>query len=245
MSANLDKSLDDLVGNRRQNARRRGAGRRSAAKPSVGGVTKSSKATKAAAKVVHPTPAAPTASSKIIVSGLPSDVSEANIKEYFAKSAGPVKRVMLTYNQNGTSRGIASIIFVKADTALKAAKELNGLHVDGRPMKIEVVFDASHAPTVPAPKPLAERVVQKSQPKPATAAKPAANKAKARGGRGAARGGRGRNPRGKAKTVEELDAEMVDYFSNENAPAGNAPVNTAVAVPQATNGEDTGMAEIS
>lgn len=37
---------------------------------------------------------------------------------------------------------------------------------------------------------------------------------------------------------------MVDYFSNENAPAqGNAPVNGAA--PQATNGEDTGMAEIS
>lgn len=85
---------------------------------------------------------------------------------------------------------------------------------------------------------------QKSQPKPATAAKPAINKGKARG-RGAARGGRGRNPgRGKPKTVEELDAEMVDYFSNENAPAqGNAPVNGAA--PQATNGEDTGMAEIS
>ena len=43
---------------------------------------------------------------------------------------------MLTYNQNGTSRGIASIIFGKADTAAKAAKELNGLLVDGRPMKV-------------------------------------------------------------------------------------------------------------
>lgn len=70
MSANLDKSLDDLVGNRRQNARRRGAGRRAPAKPSVGGVKKSAKTSKAAAKVVHPTPVAPTASSKIIVSGL-------------------------------------------------------------------------------------------------------------------------------------------------------------------------------
>jgi hypothetical protein len=37
---------------------------------------------------------------------------------------------------------------------------------------------------------------------------------------------------------------MVDYFSNENAPAGgSAPVNSAA--PQAANGEDTGMAEIS
>lgn len=36
---------------------------------------------------------------------------------------------------------------------------------------------------------------------------------------------------------------MVDYFSNENAPAqGNAPVTAA---PQVANGEDTGMAEIS
>ncbi|KAJ5101966.1 mRNA export protein mlo3 [Penicillium alfredii] len=217
MSANLDKSLDDLVGNRRQSARRRG-NRRVANKPStVGGVKKSAKPTKAAANAVHPASAAATASSKIIVSGLPADVSEANIKEYFTKSAGPVKKVMLTYNQNGTSRGIASIIFGKADTAAKAAKDLNGLLVDGRPMK-------------------------KSQPKPATAAKPAnANRGR---GRPAARGRRGRNPgRGKPKTVEELDAEMVDYFSNENAPAdGNAPNGTAQ---QANGGEDLGMAEIS
>ena len=48
---------------------------------------------------------------------------------------------MLTYNQNGTSRGIASIIFNKPDTAAKAAKELNGLLVDGRPMK--VIFSLS------------------------------------------------------------------------------------------------------
>jgi RNA recognition motif-containing protein len=45
---------------------------------------------------------------------------------------------MLTYNQNGTSRGIASIVFSKRDTAAKAAKELNGLLVDGRPMKVRI-----------------------------------------------------------------------------------------------------------
>ncbi|KAJ5629441.1 mRNA export protein mlo3 [Penicillium herquei] len=261
MSANLDKSLDDLVGNRRQSARRRG-NRRATAKPSVGGVKKSAKATKANPKAVHPTPAAPAASSKIIVSGLPSDVNEASIKDYFSKSAGPVKRVMLTYNQNGTSRGIASIIFAKADTAAKAAKDLNGLLVDGRPMKIEVVFDASRAPTVPATKPLTERIAtyvvsvvplpvssgsfptsQKSKPKPATAKKPANAKA-TRGGRQGQN--RGRNPgRGKPKTVEELDAEMVDYFAGgESAPANNAaPVNGAA--PQANGAEDLGMAEIS
>ncbi|CAI7641449.1 unnamed protein product [Penicillium pancosmium] len=179
--------------------------------------------------------------------------------EYFTKSAGPVKKVMLTYNQNGSSRGIASIIFGRADTAAKAAKELNGLHVDGRPMKIEVVYDASHAPTVPAPKPLTERIAhQKSQPKPATAAKAGrgankknnanANANTNEGAKGQARGAKGRkgrNPgRGKPKSVEELDAEMVDYFAGgENVPAqGAAPVNAA---PQANGGEDLGMAEIS
>lgn len=112
------------------------------------------------------------------------------------------------------------------------------------------MFDASHAPAIPAPKPLTERVAQKSQPKPATAPKPA-NKQSAAGkgtrGRGGRVRGKGRNPgRGKPKTVEELDAEMVDYFANENAaPAGgNAPVNGNAQ--QATNGgEDLGMAEIS
>ena len=67
MSANLDKSLDDLVGNRRQNARRRAGPRRAAKKASVGGVKKS---TKAAPKAAHPAPVTPIASSKILVSGL-------------------------------------------------------------------------------------------------------------------------------------------------------------------------------
>ncbi|CAI7574919.1 unnamed protein product [Penicillium bialowiezense] len=162
--------------------------------------------------------------------------------EYFTKSAGPVRRVMLTYNQNGTSRGIASIIFLKPDTAAKAAKELNGLLVDGRPMKIEVVYDASHAPVAPVAKPLNERIAHKARPKSAAAPKAkketkntTAEKGSRRGAR--AGGARGRNPgRGKPKTVEELDAEMVDYFGG---PSEAAPVNGAV--PQANANQDIGM----
>ncbi|OJJ51106.1 hypothetical protein ASPZODRAFT_319552 [Penicilliopsis zonata CBS 506.65] len=149
---------------------------------------------------------------------------------------------MLTYNQNGTSRGIASIVFSKPDTAAKAAKELNGLLVDNRPMKIEVVVDASHAPAVPAPKPLTERVVQsKSQPKPATATK-AASAGKGR----PARGRRARNPnRPKPKTAEELDAEMVDYFANENTGAAESAAPTTGAAAQPAAGGEDMMAEIS
>ncbi|GMF73063.1 unnamed protein product [Aspergillus oryzae] len=229
MSGKLDKSLDEILVNRRQGARRRN--RRStqskAAPAAVGGVKKSTKAAKPSGKAAqagHPM----STESKIMVSGL----------EYFSKSAGPVKRVMLTYNQNGTSRGIASIVFSKPDTAAKAAKDLNGLLVDGRPMKV------SFTPHFVFYR-LSLTLQTKSQPKPATASK-ATDSTRGRGRRGGRRGPGPKSNRPKPKTVEELDAEMVDYFSNENAgPAeGNAPANAAAPQP-ANGGEDLGMAEIS
>jgi THO complex subunit 4 len=79
----------------------------------------------------------------------------------------------------------------------------------------------------------------KAQPRHATATKPAAGARRGRG-RPRARGGRNANDNRK-KTVEELDAEMVDYFagSNENTVTtdGNAAANGTAQQP-ATNGED-------
>jgi hypothetical protein len=43
---------------------------------------------------------------------------------------------LVTYNQRGESRGIATISFFKPDAAAKAANELNGLLVDGKTMKV-------------------------------------------------------------------------------------------------------------
>lgn len=82
---------------------------------------------------------------------------------------------------------------------------------------------------------------QKAKPKPAT--NKAANNNTAGRGRPARGRGRGRNPgRGKPKSVEELDAEMVDYFAGgEPAPANNAPANGGAAP---VNNDDLGMSEI-
>lgn len=85
------------------------------------------------------------------------------------------------------------------------------------------------------------RQPKKDQPKPATAAKatPAAGRGRGEGrGRGRGRGGRDRP---KKKTVEELDAEMADYF-----PAGGEGNNGAMAtggadVAPAAAGGDTAM----
>ncbi|GAB1215436.1 hypothetical protein ATERTT37_004623 [Aspergillus terreus] len=95
MSGKLDKSLDEILVNRRQGARRRS--RRSATSKAttatvpVGGVKKSTKAAKVAGKVVpngHPV----SHESKIMVSGLPSDVNEANIK-YASRVSGISERI--------------------------------------------------------------------------------------------------------------------------------------------------------
>ena len=90
----------------------------------------------------------------------------------------------------------------------------------------------------------------KGQPKSA-AAKPATNGTATRGGRVGGRGARrGRNAgRPKAKTADELDAEMVDYF-DANAANGTAATTDAAATVNgstapATNGEEIGMDEIS
>ncbi|KAJ4510041.1 RNA-binding RNA annealing protein [Exophiala dermatitidis] len=263
MSGRLDQSLDSIIDSQKKakrEVRRRKVGKPTGATAPVGGVKKSHKPAKSAIK-----PAAGTLiqakTSKIVVSGLPHDVNEAQIKEYFTKSVGKVKKVSLQYNQNGQSRGIADIIFVKPDSAAKAAKDLNG-------MLIEVVVDASHVPEPTPAKSLADRVAYanpkragksepltktsanpKAQPKSATADKKVTGKDGAKG-RPAGRAGkpkRGRNPRPKPKTAEELDAEMTDYWAGSNPSAAPAASTEAPAAngsaPAANAGDDMGMDE--
>lgn len=68
------------------------------------------------------------------------------------------------------------------------------------------------------------------------------------GGRGGGRGNRrGRNAgRPKAKTADELDAEMVDYFdaNSANGTTDAAGITNGAAAPTA-NGEEIGIDEIS
>jgi THO complex subunit 4 len=86
---------------------------------------------------------------------------------------------------------------------------------------------------------------KKDKPKPATAPKAATatttrgrgrGEAGARGGRGGAGARGGRDARGKKKTVEELDAEMEDYFPNAE---GGIDVTAAGGAVAATG--DTAM----
>jgi THO complex subunit 4 len=141
MSGKLDQALDDITQAQRRSARRRSNPRRSTGRPAaaapVGGIQKNTKPARGAGAKPAPTKAAPTNSdSKIMVSNLPKDVSEQQIKEYFIQSVGPIKRVELVYGPNSQSRGIANVTFHKSDGASKAFQKLNGLLVDNRPIKV-------------------------------------------------------------------------------------------------------------
>jgi len=144
--------------------------------------------------------------------------------------------VEIRYNQNGTSRGVADISFFRPDAAAKAAKDLNGMLVDKKPMKIELVMDASAVPEAPVAKSLSERVAAnpKAKPKSATATKTSAN-GTTKGGRTKPKKGRVNRP--KPKTAEELDAEMTDYFG------GNMNTNGAPAAAAVADGMTSGAAE--
>ncbi|KAI1102308.1 RNA recognition domain-containing protein [Jackrogersella minutella] len=245
MSGKLDRSLDEIVstqrraiGGRRRVIPRRSAGRATTTAP-VGGVQKTSKQTRAAATKQTPTKGAGgNGESKVVVSNLPKDVNEGQIKEYFATSVGPIKRVELSYGPNSVSRGIATVTFSKLDGASKAFNALNGLLVDNRPIKIEIVVSAAKAAEIaPLAKTLTERITQpKAQPKSAAndKKKEAASKAAGSGTRGRKRRGP-RSSRPAKKTAEELDHEMADYF-DAAAAAQNENANGA-APAAATNGD--------
>lgn len=252
MSTNLDRSLDEILASRPRGGRRGGkaapAGgirkrsQRAAAQKANVSVTPN--ASKAALTRNAPTgPANKVTASKIIVSNLPFDVNEGMIKEYFQSVVGPIRRAILTYGPDGRSRGVATVEFTKPEHAAIAAQKYNGVEVDKKPMKVELVVDpnapASFADRVGAP----NKVTKAEKPKPA-AAKPARGRGGARGNKRGGAGGRGGSGRGKPKTAEQLDQEMADYFGNNDNSANATTTTTAApaAAPAASNG-DVGMDE--
>jgi len=231
MSNALDQSLDDIISSKPRNRGIR-KGRR-------GGALRVNKAAAVAARRPAATSSAATAvvtatagqvaqqnasaifdqGSKIIVSNLPVDVTEQQIKELFNVQIGKVSRVTLTYGQDGKSKGVATIQFAQKGDAKKAYDRYDGKLIDNsKRLKIEIIMDPRTAK--PA---LAQRIQQI----------PIVSIAAPRAPRGSSRGGlRGRGTRGSRgagrsastrhrpkKTVEELDAEMTDYYSG--AVAGN------------------------
>lgn len=163
--------------------------------------------------------------------------------------------MLLNYTKTGRSTGVANIIFSQPNSAAEAAKSYNGVKVDGKPMKIEVVMGAQYVPEPPAPKTLKDRIAtpksaaakpNAAKPKPATNgngkgkgpnAAPNAGPGGARGPKNA-RGRKGPRPK---KTAEELDAEMADYWVDPSKTTAAPATNGAGPEAAAPNGGEAAM----
>ncbi|GJJ06148.1 hypothetical protein Clacol_000337 [Clathrus columnatus] len=132
MSSNLDKSLDQVIIASRKNGNKRRGARRSSVKAALLG-SSPAKAPKAItkAKVADTKSNPPPTAEKIIVSNLPPDVNEAQIKELFNSQVGPTKEVVLNYDAAGRSKGIAAVTFTRNGDGTKAYKQYNGRLIDG------------------------------------------------------------------------------------------------------------------
>ncbi|EPQ55003.1 hypothetical protein GLOTRDRAFT_111092 [Gloeophyllum trabeum ATCC 11539] len=212
----MDKSLDEMIKTQKKTrskakpARRRSSGVKqqligkgapaAAASPST-------KAARKAAAAVAPAATTPQPADKIIVSNLPLDVTEAQIKDLFQTTVGPLRAVQLNYDASGRSKGVATVHFQRKGDGTKAFQQYNNRLIDGkRPMKVEIVISTPVAqPSLAArvaPAPVAAAVAPKTAKKVKKPAKKGRKKAEPR----------------PAKTAADLDAEMEDYTAS-NAPA--------------------------
>ncbi|KAH9823924.1 hypothetical protein DFH28DRAFT_1077794 [Melampsora americana] len=204
MSAmNLDRPLDDIISEKRKHRRPAGVARRGGKAHHTTGPVRHGRTTARpqpvavappAAKILQ-LPAQMGQGSKIIVSNLPTDVTENQIRELFSTTVGPVMRVALSYDNRGQSKGTAQVEFKRNDDATKAFQQYNKRLIDqNRPMKVEIILDPARIPATTL------QAVSVRQ------AAPAAGQPRRTGGKP-----RGKNNKQPPKSAADLDAEMEDY----------------------------------
>ncbi|KAF8802260.1 hypothetical protein BYT27DRAFT_7112977 [Phlegmacium glaucopus] len=128
----MDKSLDEIISSKPKG--RRGAGRRSSARAQVLGkaaVTPVQRARAVATPATDTAKAVTQGSEKIIVSNLPGDVNEAQVKELFNQTVGPLKDITLHYDATGRSKGVATVTFQRKGDGTKAFQQYNNRLIDG------------------------------------------------------------------------------------------------------------------
>ncbi|SCU83850.1 LAFA_0D06238g1_1 [Lachancea sp. 'fantastica'] len=216
MSANLDKSLDEIIGTNKKPIRKvNKKAPKKVSKQIVGGNRRG-----ASVAAVRQRPAPVKANNvleqaygtKVSVEGLPRDIKQDAVREFFSSQIGGVARILLSYNERGLSTGMATITFKNVEKAREAVKKFNGAPIDGgrSKLRLSLIID-------PTKKPLASRIQSIVERKPLPVRGPnkkvAAVKKQKRDEK--------KKPKTKAKpekkSLEQLDQEMADYFEEKKA----------------------------
>jgi len=150
---------------------------------------------------------------KMMVSNLDYKVSQKDMEELFAEFPDFSKAV-LHFDQNARSLGTCELSFRSRSGAMKAHKQYNGVPLDGKSMRIEVLGDVQMAP-------VSSRLGRKNSPQ--RQQRDRSPFRRARGGRGgrpnqkpAGNGGKPqREKREKKETpsAEDLDKELDNYLA--------------------------------
>jgi len=146
---------------------------------------------------------------KLTVSNLNTGVSDYDINELFSEF-GTIKTAAIHYDRSGRSLGTGHVIFVRRDDAVKAMRQYNGVHLDGRPMQINIDGGVISGGIQKG------NIVKRLSglPRGGGGRRGSGGRGGGRGrGRGRGRGGKGAKP--KPKTAEELDAEMDAFLQGK------------------------------
>ncbi|KAK4688439.1 hypothetical protein P7C73_g1671, partial [Tremellales sp. Uapishka_1] len=133
----IDKPLDEIIAakprTKRGPRKPRAPGTGASAAPR-GGAPAAGGARDRYASTVPKTAAKPLAAeaTKIIVSNLPTDVTEAAVRDLMQSTVGPVKHAQITYNAGGKSTGVATVLFKNRGDGNKAHAAYHNRMIDNR-----------------------------------------------------------------------------------------------------------------
>jgi len=75
---------------------------------------------------------------KVSIQNLEYTINEENLKEVFDR-VGTVKKVVIHYDRSGRSEGSGEITFARKADALTAISKYNGVEVDGKPVRLQII----------------------------------------------------------------------------------------------------------